>query len=63
MEISAVESALLSSANFDEVVVVGINYDSGQIHVNTSMNYQPDVYFALQSAARLMLETGGPLND
>ena len=49
--------------NFDEVVIVGLRYEDGLIHINTSMDYQPDIYFALQSAARLMLEQRGQLND
>lgn len=66
MEVSAVEMALMTAENegFDEVVVVGLRYESGLVHIHTSMDYHPDVYFALQSAARLMLENGGgKLND
>lgn len=50
-------------AEFDEVIVLGLKYDDGVVRIHTSMDYQPDVYFTLQMAAKLMLETRGPLND
>lgn len=62
-EITAVESALIAATDYDEVVVLGLNYEDGLIRIHTSMDYQPDVYFTLANAARLMLEQGGPLND
>lgn len=65
MEVSGVEMALMSAeeAEFDEVIVLGLKYDDGVVRIHTSMDYQPDIYFTLQTAARLMLEQGGPLND
>lgn len=65
MEVSAVEMALLTAENedFDEVIVLGLHYEDGEIRIHTSMEYQPDIYFALQTAARLMLEQRGQLND
>lgn len=63
MEISAVESALLAASEYDEVVVIGINYDDGVLRLHTSMDYQPDIFFTLATAQKLMLEQGGPLND
>lgn len=65
MEVSAVDMALMSAeqGEFDEVIVLGLRYDDGVVRIHTSMDYQPDVYFTLQMAARLMLEQGGPLND
>lgn len=62
-EITAVESALIAATDYDEVIVLGLNYEDGLIRLHTSMDYQPDIYFALAMASRLMLETGGPLND
>lgn len=65
MEVSAVEMAFMTAENenFDEVIILGLRYDDGLVHINTSMDYHPDVYFTLQMAARLMLEQRGQLND
>jgi hypothetical protein len=62
-EITAVESALIAATDYDEVVVLGLNYEDGAIQIHTSMDYQPDVFYALSLASKLMLQTGGPLDD
>jgi len=65
MELTSVDVALEAAIaeNYDEVVVLGIRADDGQIIIHTSMDYAPDVFFTLQMAAKLLLETRGPLND
>lgn len=62
-EITAVESALMAATDYDEVVILGLTYEDGTIQIHTSMEYQPDVYYALAMASKLMLAQGGPLND
>jgi hypothetical protein len=58
---SAVEQVLADAQGSDEVICICVN--DGQIEVNSSVTYAPDILWALEQAKISTLELGDPFTE
>ena len=57
-----VEEALYSASGADQVVVLALD-DEGRLSIHTTLDYGPDILWAIQLAQKLLFESQAELND